>query len=150
MANQDNGPGTFGEFKEETPSVGQRAKNAVSEMATNVSEKASNMAADLSEKAHQAAEGMEDRADGAMASLGDRLTGAAESIRRANSPSGALGNTIEKVADGLATGGEYLTEHGVADLGAEVTALVRRYPVQSLWVGIGIGVLIGTAMSHRR
>jgi ElaB/YqjD/DUF883 family membrane-anchored ribosome-binding protein len=51
------------------------------------------------------------------------------------------------VADNLKAGGDYLKEHGLSEMADDMTTLVKRYPVQSLLVGFGFGLLIGMTLS---
>jgi hypothetical protein len=53
------------------------------------------------------------------------------------------------VAERLEAGGQYLQEHGMRDMTGELHSLIRRYPVQSLLVGLGFGFLLGR-MANRR
>lgn len=73
----------------------------------------------------------------------------ADTIRDNAPKSGSLGNAASAVADGLESSGEYLSEHGMGDIAKEFNQVVRRYPVQSLWIGLGLGVLIGSALSRK-
>jgi hypothetical protein len=50
----------------------------------------------------------------------------------------------------LESGGRYLQEHGIEDMAEDLAALVRRYPVQSLFVGLGVGFLLAQAFTPRR
>jgi uncharacterized protein YjbJ (UPF0337 family) len=46
------------------------------------------------------------------------------------------------VADRVASAGTYLQEQGVANMAADLTALIRRYPLPSLLLGVGLGYLL--------
>ena len=52
------------------------------------------------------------------------------------------GETMKPVADALEAAGSYLHERRLADVAGDVTALVRRYPIQTLVVGLGLGYLM--------
>jgi hypothetical protein len=43
------------------------------------------------------------------------------------------------VANQLDAAGSYLKDNGFDNMGRDLTALIRRYPVQSLLIGLGIG-----------
>jgi uncharacterized protein YjbJ (UPF0337 family) len=46
------------------------------------------------------------------------------------------------VADRVESAGAYLQEQGVANMTADLTALIRRYPLPSLLLGVGLGYLL--------
>ena len=46
------------------------------------------------------------------------------------------------VADGLGSASSYLHEKAFAEMATDVTALIRRYPVPSLLVGVGLGYIL--------
>lgn len=105
------------------------AKDKIQEKVGELSDKASKMASDIPQKA-----------DDALATVGDKMLTMADKLRE-KAPS--------KLVDGLESGGDYLSSHGVPEIAADVTDIIRKYPVQSLWVGIGVGVLLGAALSRR-
>jgi hypothetical protein len=45
----------------------------------------------------------------------------------------------------LDSGGAYLQEHDLRGMADDMTNLIRRYPIQSLLVGIGVGFLLAKA-----
>lgn len=87
--------------------------------------------------------------DGALSSLGERMTGLAGSIRDRAPSDGSISNAANSVADGFESSGKYLTEHGVREMAGDVTDLVRKHPVRSLWIGVGIGALLAMALSRK-
>jgi hypothetical protein len=88
-----------------------------------------------------------ERADDAISAVGERMSGLAGTIRQSGPREGVLGSATGTVAETLKTGGEYLKEHGLKEMGEDMTNLVKRYPVQSLLVGFGFGLLIGMTLS---
>ena len=52
------------------------------------------------------------------------------------------GELTKSVAEAVEATGSYLHDKRFADIAADVAALVRRYPVQSLAVGLGLGYLL--------
>ena len=81
--------------------------------------------------------------------VGERIRSMAESIRQAAPEGGRVGSAAHAVADTLKSGGDYLAQRGVSDIASDVREVVRRYPMQSFWIGIGLGVLLGAAVSRR-
>jgi uncharacterized protein YjbJ (UPF0337 family) len=54
------------------------------------------------------------------------------------------------VADTVKGAGAYLQEKGMGQITGDLTALVRRYPVPSLLIGLGIGYLLGRSLGKAR
>jgi len=75
---------------------------------------------------------VQDQAQSAMHAVGDFAHTARDRV-------GAYAGKVEHWAeDAYEHAGEY-----ARDFGHEVTSLIRRYPVQALLVGFGIGLLLG-------
>jgi hypothetical protein len=53
------------------------------------------------------------------------------------------------VAENLRTGGRYLQQHDLQDIGDDLTQLVRRNPFPALLVAFGVGCLMGMTLSRR-
>lgn len=121
----------------------------VQETASSVGQKAQEMASNLGQKAQGVAESATERAGEAVSAVGERMSSLAGTIREKAPREGTLGTAAARVADGLDAGAQYLGEHDLSDMAEEVTALVRRYPLQSVLVGIGVGCLVGVALSRR-
>jgi hypothetical protein len=66
----------------------------------------------------------------------------ASAIRGKAPHEGKIGTTATKVAGGLESASYYLQEKKFDHLGEDVRGLVRRYPLQSLLVGVGLGFLL--------
>ena len=54
------------------------------------------------------------------------------------------------VTDTVKGAGAYLQEKGMGQITGDLTALVRRYPVPSLLIGLGIGYLLGRTLGRER
>jgi hypothetical protein len=59
-----------------------------------------------------------------------------------------LGSAASGVASQLEAGGHYLQEHGLNDVAEDLSGLIHRYPVQSLFVGLFVGYLLGRTLSR--
>jgi len=172
MANPSRISGNFGNKAEET-SVGGKVQEAASavtqkaqdlgykaqETASNVASKAKDVAANVADKARDVASNVADKArdyastagektDDALNAAGGRMASWGESLRQ-NPPSGVLGTAATAVATPLEAGGRYLQEHGLNDMMDDLGSVVRRYPLQSIFIGLGVGCLIGLAFSRR-
>jgi hypothetical protein len=142
MANTSTGPkGNMKDRPEET--TAQKAQELASDLAHKAQETASNVAG----KAQNLAGAAADRADDAISAVGERMSGLASTIRQSGPREGVLGSATGTVADTLKSSGDYLREHGLGDMANDMTNLVKRYPVQSLLVGFGFGLLIGMTLS---
>jgi hypothetical protein len=69
----------------------------------------------------------------------------AGTIRQSAPNEGMIGSAASTVAERLEAGGRYLEEETLSDLSREAMDLIRRYPLQAMLVGIGIGYLIARA-----
>ena len=88
-----------------------------------------------------AAEGLE-WAEGAIATAKTAVAGGVESAQ------GAIATAKTAVADRVESASSYLQDRKFEDMATDITALIRRYPVPSLLVGVGLGYLL-TRLSTR-
>ena len=58
-----------------------------------------------------------------------------------------FGGGVAERASGMA---KHLEELGVQDLGQDLVSMIRRYPIPSLLVSVGVGFLIGRVTGARR
>ena len=58
------------------------------------------------------------------------------------SAQGAVSTAATAVADGLESARSYLQERKFEEMATDLTALIRRYPVPSLLVGVGLGYIL--------
>lgn len=139
--------------KETASTIGQKA----SEAASNLGHKAQDLASTAADKGQQYASAAADTArhaahvagektDDALSSVGQGMRSLAGNIRQNAPREGVLGSASSTVAGQLETGGRYLEEHGLKDIGEDATKLVRQYPVASLLAVFGFGFLLGSAL----
>jgi hypothetical protein len=57
---------------------------------------------------------------------------------------GFIGSAASTVADTLEASGRYLEQQNLSDMGRDVVNLIRRYPIQAVLVGFGIGFLLAS------
>ena len=129
--------------------VASSAAQKAQDVAGTAGRRAQEMASDLSQKAQDFASNAADRAGEAVGAVGQRMSALAGTLRESAPREGALGTAAAAVADGLEAGGQYLGQHDLGEMADEVTALVRRYPLQSVAVGVGVGCLLGLAQTRR-
>ena len=74
--------------------------------------------------------------EGAISTAASAVTGGLETAQ------GVVSTAATAVADGLGSASSYLQEKEFAEMATGLTALIRRYPVQSLLVGVGLGYIL--------
>jgi uncharacterized protein YjbJ (UPF0337 family) len=98
--------------------------------------------ASMSAKAQQLGGTAGRKANEAAPVIGERMKSLANVIREKAPREGALGATATKVAGGLESASSYLQEKKFDHLGEDFKGLVRRYPLRSLLIGLGLGFLL--------
>ena len=74
--------------------------------------------------------------------IGGKMKSLASVIREKAPREGKIGTTATKVAGGLESASYYLQEKKFDHLGEDFRGLVRRYPLRSLLIGLGLGFLL--------
>ena len=78
----------------------------------------------------------------AATAVGETM-GSLASVIRDNAPhEGTIASAATTVAGGLESARSYLKEKGYENIVTDLTAVIRRYPVQSLLVGVGLGYVL--------
>lgn len=83
-----------------------------------------------------------------MSAVGERIGSLADVIRDKAPHEGAVGTAATTVAEKLDVAGSYLQQKDLNHVLSDVSGMIRRYPVPSLLIGLGIGYLL--ARSTRR
>jgi uncharacterized protein YjbJ (UPF0337 family) len=96
----------------------------------------------------QAAEPAAAAVNQAASAVGEQLGSLADVLRDKAPREGTGGRVATAVADQLGAAGSYLQEKKLEHVASDVTDLIRRYPMPSLLIGLGIGYLL--ARSTRR
>jgi hypothetical protein len=134
--------------QETTASVAEKAKETASGVGERVREAASSAAGsvqDMARKAGDVASNVGQRAGETVSNVGGQMRNLAGTIRQSAPSEGMIGSAASTVADSLDASGRYLEEETLSNLGREATGLIRRYPLQAVLVGIGIGFLMAKA-----
>jgi uncharacterized protein YjbJ (UPF0337 family) len=74
--------------------------------------------------------------------VGEKIGSLADAIREKAPHEGAMGTAATTVADKLGAAGSYLQEKDWDHLTGDLSSIIRRYPIPSLLVGLGIGYLL--------
>src|SRR5437879_7547063 len=114
--------------KELASAVAQAATGMAKDAASTVAQRASDVAATVGRKAEDA-----------TASVGGGMKTLAQNIRDKGPQEGMMGSATCAVASTLESGGQSWHQEGLQGLAEDLNAFVRRYPLQSVLVGIGIG-----------
>ena len=85
-------------------------------------------------------------ANQATSAVGEQLGSLAGMIRDKATGEGTVGRAATAVAETLGEAGTYLQEQKVEHVMENVTDLIRRYPVPSLLIGLGVGYLLARSM----
>jgi hypothetical protein len=118
------------------------------EAASTLGQKAQNVASTVAHKAQDVAGAVAEKTDDALATVGSGMSALAGTIRDKGPQGGVLGSAASGLASGLQAGGDYLQRHGVGDMLNDLTGVIRRYPLQALLVGFGVGFLLARVTSR--
>jgi len=124
----------------------QEAKGAAKETAANVGQQAREMASNAADKAKELGQQAGAKAGDAIHSVGQGMSSLAGTLRENAPQSGMLGSAAGTVAAQLESGGRYLSEHDLGEIGKDVSDVIRRYPIPALVCVFGIGFLLGGAL----
>jgi ElaB/YqjD/DUF883 family membrane-anchored ribosome-binding protein len=84
-----------------------------------------------------------------LRTLSQRVRSVAESLREEQGPQQRVGRTVERMAKKLESSADYLSGASSTELRDDVASIVKRYPLRSLGVLFGVGLLLGTALRRR-
>lgn len=123
--------------------------NQTAHAMSHAAEKGKEYFSQASEKAQEIGEVASEKTKQGFNVVGEKMTSLAGSIRESVRSEGRMGTAANKVADSLESGGQYLKEHGPGDIADDMSELIRKHPMQSVWIGVGIGVLLGSAIFRK-
>lgn len=73
---------------------------------------------------------------------GETMESAGERLRNQPPGSGRVGDAADALSQGLKHRGQYLRENGMSGIVEDLEVLIRRYPIQTLLLGMGFGFLL--------
>jgi hypothetical protein len=141
--------GTANEAKGKVQELASSAAEKAQEVASDVSHKAQEWASTVANKPQEVASAAVDKTNDGIAAAGHQMAALGDKVRAAAPRDGVLGSAATTVADNLQAGGHYLEQHGLQDMGHDLTALVRHYPIQAVLAGFGLGCLLGMTVRGR-
>lgn len=156
MSNQ-NFPNRPGQMKEKASeamssasSAMEQAKSTASKAAQDIGHKAQQAASTVAEKGREAMHQAGEQADRAAASVGTQMASAADNLRSRLPGDGMMHEAGERVASAMEAGGHYLEEQKLSGSMQDLTELVKKYPLQSIAIGVGIGFLFARMFTSNR
>jgi uncharacterized protein YjbJ (UPF0337 family) len=120
----------------------EQAEQEVERRLQEYSEKTARVVGRMSVKAREFGATAANKANQAAPVIGEKMKSLASVIRGKAPREGKIGTTATKVAGGLESASNYLQEKKFDHLGEDFRGLVRRYPVRSLLIGLGLGFLL--------
>jgi len=136
--------------------VGQKAQDVASnvghkaqDLVSNVGQKAQDLASNVGHKAQDLASTVGHKAEDATAAVGSGMHTVADRVREYSPHEGMLGSASKAVADSIDSAGKYVEDKNLSGMMEDVTGLIRRNPIPALLLGLGVGFLIGRALSSR-
>jgi uncharacterized protein YjbJ (UPF0337 family) len=120
----------------------EHAEQEIARCFQKYSEKASGGFATMSAKAREFGATATQKANQAAPVIGEKMKSLANVIREKAPREGSVGTTATKVAAGLESASDYLQYKKFDHLGEDFRGLVRRYPLRSLLIGLGLGFLL--------
>jgi len=145
----DKGREAAGHAGEAASHAAQAVGQQASGLASTVAHKAQDAASTVAHKAQDAASTVGHKAEDATASMGHGMQTLAGKVRDNTPHEGMLGSASDAVANAIEGAGKYVEDKNLTGMMDDVTGLIRRNPVPALLVGLGVGFLIGRALSSR-
>jgi ElaB/YqjD/DUF883 family membrane-anchored ribosome-binding protein len=112
-------------------------------------DKARDAATHTGEALSSAAAAVGQKAEDATASVGSSMQKVADTVRDQGPNAGILGTATHTVADAIEGTGKYLEDKNLHGMMEDVTGLIKRNPIPAVLLGLGIGFLVGRALSSR-
>ena len=128
----------FQEYSGQSSSnAGQEIKNA----ASNISQSAADTYNDAKTKAQELGTAAAEKVGSATKAVGEKMSSLAGTLRGNAPQEGTIGSAAQTVANQLDNAGAYLQDNTFENMARDISGLIRRYPIQSLLIGVGIGYL---------
>ena len=127
----------------------EQARSSAAKAAQDVGQKAQQAASVVAEKGREAMQQAGEQADRAAASVGTQMASAADTLRSRLPGDGVMHDAGERVASAIEAGGHYLEDQKLSGSMEDLTELVKKYPLQSIALGVGIGFLFARMFTNR-
>lgn len=117
-------------------------RSSVESAASQAGEKVQQGASAALSKAQELASTAGQRVEDATTTLGERVKSAGSALRERGPREGMLGTATGAVADSLEHTGRYIQEEGIVGMAEDIAEVIRRNPIPSMLVGVGIGFML--------
>ncbi|HXH13030.1 MAG TPA: CsbD family protein [Alphaproteobacteria bacterium] len=125
-------------FREYEQRMGSTAGGPSNTLGARLEEVADEAGRSASEASSSAA----GKASQPMSAVGEKIGSLADTIREKAPHEGTMGTAATAVAEKLGAAGSYLQEKKLEHMVDDLSSLIRRYPIPSLLIGLGIGYLL--------
>ena len=139
---------TYSSNRPTSDSATERELDRTADKAHDAVDAARDKAADLADQAQKVGAQVADKADAATTTVGEKMTDVAQTIRDKAPTSGPVADAADTAAETLERAGTYLREQDLSGIRADLEGIIRRHPIESLLIGLGVGYLL--ARSRRR
>lgn len=112
-------------------------------------EKGREAAGQAGEAVQHAATAVGQVAEKATAAVGRGVEGLGETVRQSGPQEGVLGSATRGVAETLEEAGKYIEDKNLSGMMDDMTGLIKRNPIPAVLLGLGVGFLVGRAMTSR-
>jgi hypothetical protein len=126
-----------------------QAKEAAGQAADKAQEAVSKTGEAISHAAGAAGQAIGQTAESATAAAGSGMQSLAGTVRDSGPQSGMLGSATRTVADGLEGAGKYLEDKNLSGMMEDINGLIKRNPMPAILLALGVGFLVGRALSSR-
>jgi uncharacterized protein YjbJ (UPF0337 family) len=140
----------IGSIQERYGYTREQAEQEVERRLQEYGDKTGGAVAGMSAKAREFGATAARKANEAAPVLGEKIESLASRIREKAPGEGRLSTTATKVAGGLESASHYLQQRKFEHIGEDLRGLVRRYPLQTLLVGLGLGFLLAGRSNPQR
>jgi ElaB/YqjD/DUF883 family membrane-anchored ribosome-binding protein len=128
---------------------GSQAKEAAGQAADKAQDAVSKTGEAISHAASAAGQAIGQTAESATAAVGSGIQNLAGTVRDSGPREGMLGTATRTVADSLEGAGKYLEDKNLSGMMDDINGLIKRNPVPAVLLALGIGFLVGRALSSR-
>jgi hypothetical protein len=125
---------------------GSQVVDKAKDLGSQVADKAKNVASSVGGAVSSAASTVGKKADDLTSSAGHGIRHMGEALGDKAPHEGMLGSASQAVAGSIRDTGRYIEESGLSGMAEDLTNLIRRNPIPALFVGIGLGFLLGRVM----
>lgn len=132
---------------DKTKDAAQSATDKAKDLAGQAMDKGREVAGQVGDALSSAAGTVSHKAEDATSAVGSGIQQVASKVRDMGPEQGMLGSATRTVADAIDETGRYIHDKNLSGMVDDVTGLIRRNPLPAVLIGLGVGFLIGRALS---